>query len=341
MKIAVLSPIAWRTPPRRYGPWEQVASNVAEGLVARGYDVTLFATADSITQGKLSAVVEKGYAATPGVDVKVLEYLHISHALEHASEFDIIHNHFDFMPLAYARLIDTPMLTTIHGFSSPKIIPIYQRQNDIAHYVSISDADRSDLLHYVATVYNGIDEKQFTYQENSEDYLLSFSRIHPDKGIWDAIQIAKKAKRRLLIAGLIQDQHYFETKIAPCIDNQQVIYIGNANPTQRNELLGKAFALLHPIHFEEPFGLSVAEAMLCGTPVVAYRRGAMPELIQHGETGFLVYNIEEAANMINKIPTISRAKTYQHALDHFTLDQMVERYLQVYEQVLASHSQRR
>jgi len=326
----VLAPIAWRTPPRRYGPWEQVASNLVEGLVARGVDVTLFATGDSLTAGKLDFIVEKGYEEDKSTDPKVLEYQHISYVLERAHEFDLIHNHFDFMPLAYARLIDTPMVTTIHGFSSPKILPIYQRQNDIAHYVSISHSDRSPLLDYIATVYNGIDESQFTFCHQPNDYLLYFSRIHPDKGAWEAIQIAKQSNRRLIMAGLIQDQHYFDTKVVPFLDNQQIIYVGNAEPVQRNELLGKAYALLHPINFDEPFGLSVAEAMLCGTPVIAFNRGSMPELIVEGETGFLVQNVIEAAEVIVKISKLSRQKTYEHALQNFTLERMVEGYLEVY-----------
>src|SRR6185436_116475 len=157
MKIAILSPVAWRTPPRHYGPWEQVASNLAEGLIKEGIEVSLFATADSITSTRLEAVIPKGYEEDRGQDAKVVECLHISNLAERAAEFDLIHNHFDFLPLTYSRLISTPVVTTIHGFSSPLIIPVYKKYNANCSYVSISYADRSAELEYIANVYHGID----------------------------------------------------------------------------------------------------------------------------------------------------------------------------------------
>src|SRR3990172_7020281 len=161
-RVAILSPVAWRTPPRQYGAWETVASNIAEGLVARGWDVTLFATRDSLTRAQLRAVIDKGYEEDPAVDPKVAEYLHISEAFEHAAEFDLIHSHYDFMALTYSRLVTIPVVTTIHGFSSPKIFPVYRKYNGHVHYVSISDADRAPDLDYIATVYNGIDTSLYT-----------------------------------------------------------------------------------------------------------------------------------------------------------------------------------
>lgn len=336
MKIAILSSVAWRTPPLKYGPWEQVASNVAEGLVALGVDVTLFATANSETAGKLASVVETGYAETLGADAKVLECLHISHLMERAGEFDLIHNHFDFLPLTYSRLVKTPILTTIHGFSSPAIVPVYQRFNDICSYVSISNSDRSPDLRYLATVYNGIDPTHFDFQEKPADYLLYFGRIHPDKGTLEAIQIAQQSKRPLIIAGLVQDENYFKEKIEPLLDSESVKYVGNAGPSERNELLRNALAMLHPISFEEPFGLSVAESMLCGTPVVAFSRGSMPELIKHGETGFLVKNVGEAVAAVADLNTIERATCRRHALENFSLERMAQDYLKVYKEVLSA-----
>lgn len=206
MKIAILSPIAWRTPPREYGPWEQVASNVTEGLVQAGMDVTLFATGDSMTTAALESVCETGYAEDPSADAKVWECLHISHLMEQAHRFDIIHNHFDFLPLTYSRLMRTPMVTTIHGFSSPAILPVYKKYNHSNYYVSISNADRSPELRYTATVYNGIHTGDFSFNASPDDYLLFFGRIHPDKGTREAIRIARQVKRRLIISGLIQDE---------------------------------------------------------------------------------------------------------------------------------------
>jgi glycosyltransferase involved in cell wall biosynthesis len=334
MKIAILSPIAWRTPPRKYGPWEQVSSNIAEGLVGRGIDVTLFASADSITSGKLVSVCKQPYAEHPEVDPKVAECLHISHMMEHAHQYDIIHNNFDFLPLSYSRLIKTPMVTTIHGFSSPKIIPVYKKYNNTSYYVSISNSDRSPELNYTATVYNGIDTSEFSFNAESGEVLLFFGRIHPDKGVSEAIEIAKKSNRKLIISGLIQDQEYFTKKVSPYIDGQEIIYVGNSGPVDRNRLLGEAFALLHPIGFEEPFGLSVAEAMICGTPVIAFNRGAMPELIVNGKTGFLVNSVDEAVEAVNSIEFINRRDCMEWASSTFSREKMVDGYLDVYRKIL-------
>lgn len=334
MKVAILAPVAWRTPPRKYGPWEQVASNIAEGLVEKGIDVTLFATGDSITKGKLVSVCERPYAEDSDVDAKVAECLHISCLMEQADQFDLIHNNFDFLPLSYSCLIKTPMVTTIHGFSSPKILPVYKKYNSTGYYVSISNSDRSPELNYIATVYNGLNILDFTFRSNSEDYLLFFGRIHPEKGVYESIQIANKSKRKLIISGLIQDQQYFDHKVKPYINNDDIIYAGNSGPAERNKLLGGATALLHPISFEEPFGLSVVEAMLCGTPVIAFNRGSMPEIILNGKTGFLVDTIDEAVEMTGNIKSINRKYCREWATSKFSQQKMIEGYQAVYEEIL-------
>lgn len=335
MKIAVLSPVAWRTPPLHYGPWEQMASNIAEGLVAKGWDVTLFATGNSQTAGKLESICKQGYEEDKSQDAKVLECLHIAHLMEMADRFDIIHNHFDFLPLTYSRLIRTPMVTTIHGFSSPRIVPVYKKYNDTGYYVSISDADRSPQLRYAATVYNGIDPSGFGFvEDNANGYLLFFGRIHPHKGTRDAIDIALQTGHRLIIAGIVQDEAYFREKVEPLIDGQQVQFVGHAGPEQRSHLLGHAKALLHPIYFDEPFGLSVAEAMMCGTPVIAYNRGAMPELIRHEKTGFLVKDAREAVKYVAQLGQLDRRACRDHAVAKFSMQKMVDDYVKVYEKVL-------
>ena len=335
MKIAVLSPIAWRTPPRHYGPWEQIASNLTEGLVARGIEVTLFATADSLTAGVLEAVCPRGYEEDGSLDAKVWECLHIAHLMEQADRFDLIHNHFDFLPLSYSRLIKPPMLTTIHGFSSPAILPVFERYDETVQYVSISNADRSPRLRYIATVYHGVRVEQFTFRAPPGNYLLFFGRIHPDKGTWEAIQIARRAGRRLLLSGIIQDRDYFEARIKPLIDGRQVEYLGPSGPAQRDRLLGEAFALLHPINFAEPFGLSVVESMLCGTPVVAFRRGSMPELIAPGTSGFLVDTIADAVEALQHVGAIDRRACRRWAEERFSAERMVEDYLKVYRRILS------
>lgn len=335
MKIAVLSPIVWRTPPRQYGPWEQVASVLTEGLVKKGIDVTLFATGDSVTGAKLSSVCDHPLGERPA-DFKVWECLHISALMERAGEFDLIHNHYDFLPLTYSRLIPTPMLTTIHGFSSPDIIPVYKKYNNTGHYVSISNSDRSKELRYIATIYNGIDELLFPYREVPEEYLLSFGRIHPEKGTHLAIEIARKLNMQLVICGLIQDARYFAEKVEPFVNGDTVIYKGNVGPADRCILLGNAKALLHPVLFEEPFGLSVAEAMMCGTPVIAFNRGSMKELIVEGKTGFLVDTVEEAVAVAGDIEHIHRYDCHRHAITNFSQEQMVNRYIEVYKRIVST-----
>ena len=335
MKVGILAPVAWRTPPRQYGPWEQVASNVAEGMARAGHEVTLFATADSETAGTLRSVVARGYAEDGSVDPKVCEYLHIGAAMEYARELDVLHNHFDFMPLSVAPHLPVPMVTTIHGFSSEQIVPIYRRYNAQQHYVSISDADRHPDLDYAATVYNGIDPAQFTLNTDPDDYLLYFGRIHPHKGAKEAVAIARQTGRRLIIAGLIQEQGYYDEYVAPHVDGAQITYVGNVGPQRRDTLLGNAAALLHPISFAEPFGLSVAESMFCGTPVIAFALGAMPELIQDGKTGFLANSVNEAIERVGELATIDRTYCRTHAARNFSLAQMVEGYEAVYKRALA------
>lgn len=336
MKIAVLAPVAWRTPPRHYGPWEQVASNITEGVVSKGLDVTLFATADSITGGKLAAVIGRGYEENRSQDAKVVECLHISHLMESASEFDLIHNHFDFLPLTYSRLIKTPMVTTIHGFSSQNIIPVFKKYNSSSYYVSISDSDRSPQLTYAATIYNGINTADFEFNNAPEDYLLYFGRIHHHKGTAEAIEIATKSKRKLIIAGIVQDRLYFENQVKPRL-NDQILYIGEAGPEKRNELMRNAFALLHPINFEEPFGLSVAEAMLCGTPVIAFNRGSMSELILHGKTGYLVKDVDQSVEALDDIPKLNRKDCYEWSNSQFSQEKMVNEYIKLYNRILVKN----
>ena len=333
MRIAILSPIAWRTPPRHYGPWEQVASLLTEELVARGHDVTLFATADSITGAKLNAVCKKGYAEDESADPKVCECLHIANLFEHAHEFDIIHNHFDFLPLTCSLLVKTPMVTTIHGFSSPQILPVFERYNGKTHYVSISNADRSPELTYIATVYHGIDLKQFTFKKEHGDFLLFFGRIHHDKGTKEAIEIAQKAGKKLVIAGIVQDEAYFKKHVEPHLDQKQVAFVGSADPKMRNELLQETYALLHPINFAEPFGLSVIEAMACGTPAIAFNKGSMPEIITTGRDGILVDTVDEAVEAVARVASLDRSVCRKKVEKKFTCGRMAEEYIRVYENI--------
>ena len=338
MRIAMLSPIAWRTPPRHYGPWESVVSLLTEGLVSRGCDVTLFATGDSITSGKLHAICEQGYEEDSSIIPKVWECMHIAELFEHADEFDIIHNNFDFLPLTYTGFISTPVVCTIHGFSSPGIVPVYKKYNSKVFYVSISHADRSPDLDYIKTIYHGIDIKQFDFESEPDDYLLFFGRIHHDKGAREAIQIARACNKKLILAGIIQDEGYYNRYVKPHLDGVKAVYGGSVGPVQRNQILGKASALLHLINFNEPFGLSVVESMACGTPVIAINKGSMPELIKNSKNGFLVDSADEAIDAVAKIKEIDRAYCRRYVERYFTIDRMVEEYLSVYERILGKNA---
>jgi len=331
-RIAVLSPIAWRTPPRQYGAWETVASNIAEGLVAHGWDVTLFATGDSITTARLHAVVDRGYEEDPSVDPKVAEYLHISEAFERADEFDLIHSHYDFMALTYSRLVKTPVLTTVHGFSSPQIMPVYKKYAD-GNFVSISQSDRAPGLNYLGTVYNGIDLSLYPLQESPGEDLIFLGRIHPDKGVHLAIQVAQQSGLPLIIAGIIQDEAYFRDQVEPHLDGKQIRYLGSVDVVGKNKLFARAKALLHLNTIPERFGLVLAEANSAGVPVIAMDLGSCQEVIDDGRTGFLVNNVDQAVQALHLLPKIDRRVCRQNVEQRFSIETMVEGYERVYEKI--------
>ena len=339
-RVAVLSPVAWRTPPRQYGAWETVASNLAEGLVAHGWDVTLFASRDSVTRARLHAVVDTGYEEDSTVDPKVAEYLHISEVFEQASKFDLIHSHYDFMALTYTRLVKTPVLTTVHGFSSPKIMPVYQKYRD-GYFVSISDSDRAPGLNYLATVYNGIDLSLYPLQDFSGDDLIFLGRIHPDKGVHLAIEVARQSGLPLLIAGIIQDEKYFREQVQPHLDNLKARFVGPVDVPGKNELFARARALLHLNTIPERFGLVLAEANAAGVPVVAMDLGSCREVISDGQTGFLVNSVAEAVRVLGRIPEIDRHACRARVQQHFSIDAMVDGYERVYSMIFDMEAKRR
>jgi len=332
----VLASIAHSVPPRSYGPWEQVASTLTEGLVARGHDVTLFATADSATSAHLHAEAPAGYEEDPDVDAKVSEALHIAAVFERADEFDVISNQFDFLPLAFSRLVRTPVVTTVHGFSSERIVPVYRAYDDIAHYVSISDSDRHPSLHYAATIHHGIELERFSVGAGDGGYLLFLGRIHPDKGTATAIDVAARAGVPLVIAGVVQDEDYFADEVAPRIDGTSVTFVGSVGPAERDRLLGGAMALLHLIDFDEPFGLSVVESLATGTPVIANARGSMPELLDDGVTGFLVRGADDAVAAVGRLDRLDRAVCRRTAQTRFSAERMVADYEALFARVAAA-----
>ena len=330
-RIAILSPVAWRTPPRQYGAWETVASNITEGLVARGWDVTLFASADSATTAHLHAVVDRGYEEDRSVDPKVAEYLHISEVFEHAAEFDLIHSHYDFMALSYSRLVKTPVLTTIHGFSSPQIMPVYEKYRH-GYFVSISNSDRVAGLNYLGTVYNGIDLSLYPFQESAGEDLVFLGRIHPDKGVHLAVAVARLSGLPLLIAGIIQDEKYFREQVEPYLDDT-IRYIVPVDVAGKNALFARAKALLHLNTIPERFGLVLAEANAAGVPVIAMDLGSCREVIDDGRTGFLVNTVNEAVHALGRIPTIDRLACRSRVECCFSVSTMVQAYERVYAKV--------
>jgi glycosyltransferase involved in cell wall biosynthesis len=308
-----------------------VAGNIAEGLVHLGWDVTLFATADSLTRAHLHAVVARGYEEDRSIDPKVAEYLHISEVFEHAQEFDLIHSHYDFMALAYTRLVKTPVLTTVHGFSSPCIMPVYEKYR-AGYFVSISDSDRAPGLNYLATVYNGIDLTLYPLRKTAGEALIFIGRIHPDKGVHLAIETARQSGRRLLIAGILQDPSYFEEKIQPHLDDQ-IRYLGPVGVEGKNALFSQAFALLHLNTIPERFGLVLAEANAAGVPVVAMDLGSCREVIEHGVTGFLVKDVAEAVKALAGVPSLEDIACRRRVEERFSIATMVEAYARVYARI--------
>ena len=256
-----------------------------------------------------------------------------------AGEFDLIHNQFDFLPLSYSRLVDVPVVTTIHGFSSERIVPVYEKYNANTHYVAISEADRHPRLRYAATIHHGIPMELFPPRfepvPENERYLLFFGRIHPDKGAAEAIDLADAARRRLVLAGIVQDRKYFEEKIAPRLDGGRIRYVGPVQRGDRPALLGGADALLHLINFAEPFGLSVVEAMACGTPVLARPRGSMPEIVAPGVNGGLSASAADDTAALRRLDALDRRQVRDSVVTRFGVERMVDEYLALYRRIVS------
>ena len=332
----MIAPIAWRTPPRHYGPWELVTSLLTEALVRRGVDVTLFATLDSETTAQLAGVVPAPYGEDETIDAKVWEHRHLAHVFERAGEFDLIHNQADFPAHAFSGLVRTPMVTTIHGFSSERIMPMYRPYQDLVQFVAISDADRHPYLRYAATIHHGIDIDAFPFDPDGSEDLLFFGRIHPDKGPREAIEVARRAARPIALYGIVQDEGYFAREVEPLLDGSTARFEGPVGGNARLAALGRARALLHLVNFDEPFGLSVVEAMACGTPVIASRRGSMPEIIEDGVNGFLVDTADEALAAVQRVGELDRRQVRRSVERRFHVDRMADDYIALYRSILAA-----
>jgi glycosyltransferase involved in cell wall biosynthesis len=337
-KVAILAPISTPAPPDGYGPWEQVAANIATGMGARGLDVTLFAAAGSSAPVRIAAVIPRSLGEDPHQNGEVATALHIASLFERAGDFDLIHNNFDWKPLTYALCSKAPpMVTTVHGFSSPPILAAYYAGARRSFYCSISDADRDPGLAYLSTVYNGIDPADFPFNPRAGDYLVSLGRIHPEKGAHLAVEIAKRSGVRLKLAAIPQDERYFREQIEPHIDGDRVQFLGHLRSAERNELLAGALALVHMTTRPERFGLVLTEAMACGTPVLGARMGSLPEIVLEGETGFLCATVDEAVARVPQLATLDRTACRRRVESAFSIDRMIDGYCDAYRAALAQN----
>ncbi|NDJ18695.1 glycosyltransferase family 4 protein [Myxacorys almedinensis] len=341
MRIAQIAPLWESVPPPAYGGIELVVSLLTDELVRRGHDVTLFASGDSHTLALLESVHPHALRLDPSVkEHPVYEMLQLGRAYDRAQEFDVIHSHIGCAVLPLAKLVKTPTIHTLHGVFTPDNEKLFTHARQ-QPYVSISDTQREPRLNlnYVSTVYNGIDleSHKFYAQPADPPYLAFLGRISPEKGTHLAIEIAKRSGWHLKIAGKVDrvDVDYFEESIRPQIDGVQIEYLGEANHAQKNELMGNAIATLFPITWREPFGLVMVESMAAGTPVIAMRRGAAPELIDHGKTGFLCDRVEDCVAALEQISTLDRAACRSHVNRRFSVKQMVDGYEAVYQQFLS------
>lgn len=339
MRIAILSPLEMRVPPVGYGGTELVVSLLTEGLVKKGHEVTLFASGDSVTAAKLVSICP-GYLRGTKRNRVVLNLLNILACLEHARDFDIIHNHTPFEAMALSSLVQTPMLTTLHGDLKDDFRLLFSKYSGWYNTISYSAKKMlPEKERFAGVVYNAINVSTFPFRDmvNDNSYLLFLSRISNEKGPHLAIEVAKRLNRRLIIAGNIDecDEPYFKDSIQPEIDGHLIQFVGEADYFKKRKLMLQASCLLAPLNWEEPFGLFMIEAMACGTPVIALKRGAAPEIVVHNETGFVVETLEDMVKAVPLVKEIDRRKCRNHVLRKFNVNRMVDDYLRIYFDLLA------
>jgi glycosyltransferase involved in cell wall biosynthesis len=343
LRIAHVAPVATTIPPPKSGSVEAMTSLLTEGLVACGHDVTLFATADSTTSARLSAIYAHGYWHDENMwPWELYEMLNLAAAVERAHEFDIIHYEAAYYPmsLAFTRLSRSPIVQTLHHSPSAAEVALWSRYPE-APFVAISNEQATLLAgaHVVATVLHGIDTHNFTFRETPDDYLLFLGRFTEGKGVLQAIDIAKRVGMRLVLAAAEDD--YYREKIAPHVDGVQILYHGEADFPTKVKLFGGARALLYPIQAREPFGLVLAEAMACGTPVAALDRGAVREMVDDGVTGMVFTDVEHMVAGLPRVYALDRRRVRERAVERFGVERMVNEYVAVYRRIVEAHRGRR
>ncbi len=340
MRIAQVAPLYESTPPQLYGGTERVVSYLTEELVRQGHDVTLFASGDSVTAAELIAPCERALRLSPDCrDPLAYHMIMLDEVFRRAEDFDIIHFHVDYLHFSISSRTEVAHLTTLHGrLDLPELPRVYRHFRDVP-LVSISDSQRRPIwwANWRATVYHGLPEDLYSLDSNPGGYLAFIGRISPEKRVDRAIKIAQRVGMPIRIAAKVDkvDAEYFEEQIKPLLDHPLVEYIGEIGEHEKQEFLGGAYALLFPIDWPEPFGLVMIEAMACGAPVIAFRNGSVPEIIEDGRTGFVVSSIEEAAAAVRRVESLSRAECRRSFEKRFTASRMAKNYVAEYLQVQA------
>lgn len=342
MRIAQIAPVATTIPPPKSGSVEQMTSLLTEGLVARGHDVTLFATADSTTGARLHAIYAHGYWHDENMwPWELYEMLNLAAAVERARDFDVIHYQAAYYPmsLAFARLSPTPLVQTLHHSPSEAEVRLWALYPE-APFVAVSEEQRRllDGLNVLDTVLHGIDTGAFAFRESPDDYLLFLGRFTAGKGVLQAIEIARRVGIRLVLAAAEDD--YYHQHVAPHVDGRRVVYHGEADHAAKVKLYGGARALLYPIQAREPFGLVLAEAMACGTPVAALDKGAVREVVDEGVTGVVFDDLEQMANELPRVLALDRRRVRERAVARFGVDRMVREYEAVYRRLIETRRER-
>ncbi|MFQ5574542.1 MAG: glycosyltransferase family 4 protein [Terriglobia bacterium] len=341
MKIAQIAPVWERVPPAKYGGIELVVHLLTEELVDRGHDVTLFASGNSKTEAELVSVYAREQRGLIGRAAPDL--LHVASALLKAARFDIVHNHAGYSGVSLANFVETPVLSTLHGIFTPTNTPLFQAFAHSCYYNSISDEQRRSgpVLNYAGTVYNAIDVDSFPFSREKKDYVFLVSRMTRLKGIHVAIRVAKKAGVKLVLAGKIDpgaDRVYFEEKVRPFLDHEHVVFLHEVSEGRKRKLLRDARAFLFPLQWSEPFGLVMVEAMACGTPVISFPKGAVPEVVVHGKTGFLAETEDEMVGFVQRIGDINPEDCRRHVEKRFSVSRMVDDYERLYARILEQRS---